>query len=187
MVVWRPCWQRRYTPGGVGLRVCAIGSAHPRALPPSSSRCLPRPVLRVQMVCGATMTPGSGSAMIGRRGGEPPRGGGVRRKGSWEPYERHGRLTERTDLPDTVFAFPRQRKEPLTDALHVRNAGARFDQVIDLPTSSGVPAKGAAGKGRVLVLAAAGEVYGKAPHAGRSAVARRISGVMVWSASAVST
>jgi len=33
------------------------------------------------------------------------------------------------DLPDTVFAFPNQRKEPLTDAQHVRNAVARFDQV----------------------------------------------------------
>jgi hypothetical protein len=28
--------------------------------------------------------------------------------------------------------FPKQRKEPLTDAQHVRNAGARFDQVIDV-------------------------------------------------------
>lgn len=35
-----------------------------------------------------------------------------------------------SDLPDTVFAFPRQRKEPLTDAQHVRSAVARFDQVI---------------------------------------------------------
>jgi hypothetical protein len=35
-------------------------------------------------------------------------------------------------LPDTVFAFPKQRKEPLTDASHVRNAVARFDQVIDV-------------------------------------------------------
>jgi hypothetical protein len=31
-----------------------------------------------------------------------------------------------------VFAFPKQRKEPLTDASHVRNAVARFDQVIDV-------------------------------------------------------
>jgi hypothetical protein len=37
-----------------------------------------------------------------------------------------------SDLPDTVFAFPRQRKEPLTDAQHVRNAVARFDQVSDV-------------------------------------------------------
>ena len=52
---------------------------------------------------------------------------------TWQPYERHGDLTTRSDLPDTVFAFPRQRKEPLTDAAHVRNAVARFDQVIDVP------------------------------------------------------
>ena len=51
---------------------------------------------------------------------------------TWQPYEEHGRLTTRSDLPDSVFAFPNQRKEPLTDALHVRNAAARFDQVIDV-------------------------------------------------------
>jgi hypothetical protein len=28
-----------------------------------------------------------------------------------------------------VYAFPSERKEPLTDARHVRNAVARFDQV----------------------------------------------------------
>jgi hypothetical protein len=37
-----------------------------------------------------------------------------------------------SDLPDSVYAFPKQRKEPLTDAQHVRNAIARFDQVIDV-------------------------------------------------------
>jgi hypothetical protein len=51
---------------------------------------------------------------------------------TWEPHEKHGDLTERSDLPDTVFAFPEQRKEPLTDADHVRDAVARFDQVIDV-------------------------------------------------------
>jgi Family of unknown function (DUF6582) len=50
---------------------------------------------------------------------------------TWKPYEEHGRLTMRSNLPDTVFAFPKQRKEPLTDAKHVRNAVARFDQVLD--------------------------------------------------------
>lgn len=50
---------------------------------------------------------------------------------SWKPHEKHGQLTEQSDLPDSVFAFPKQRKEPLTDAKHVRNAVARFDQVID--------------------------------------------------------
>jgi len=51
---------------------------------------------------------------------------------TWEPYEEHGRLTAQSDLPDSVFAFPKQRKEPLTDANHVRNAIARLDQVIDV-------------------------------------------------------
>jgi hypothetical protein len=38
------------------------------------------------------------------------------------------RVTKRSDLPGSVFAFPAERKEPLTDASHVRNAIARFDQ-----------------------------------------------------------
>lgn len=48
---------------------------------------------------------------------------------TWKPHEKRGRLTAQSDLPDSVFAFPKQRKEPLTDARHVRNALARFDQV----------------------------------------------------------
>lgn len=39
------------------------------------------------------------------------------------------------DTPDApLFAFYRskQRKEPMTDARHVRDAAARFDQVIDV-------------------------------------------------------
>src|SRR5277367_3980137 len=48
---------------------------------------------------------------------------------TWIPHEKHGTLTTQSDLPDTVYAFPKQRKEPLTDARHVRNAVARFDQV----------------------------------------------------------
>lgn len=36
---------------------------------------------------------------------------------------------KRDALPDSAFAFPKQRKEPLTDARHVRNALARFNQV----------------------------------------------------------
>jgi len=51
---------------------------------------------------------------------------------TWKPYERHGRLTTQSDLPATVFAFPTQRKEPMTDAKHVRDAVARFDQVTDV-------------------------------------------------------
>lgn len=33
------------------------------------------------------------------------------------------------ELDSSDFAFPKERKEPLTDADHVRNAMARFDQV----------------------------------------------------------
>jgi len=53
---------------------------------------------------------------------------------TWKPHEVHGELdtAKRNDLPDSVFAFPKKRKEPLTDASHVRNALARFDQVDDV-------------------------------------------------------
>jgi hypothetical protein len=45
------------------------------------------------------------------------------------PSTETGVIHNRAELPDSVFAFPKQRKEPLTDADHVRNALARFDQV----------------------------------------------------------
>ena len=50
---------------------------------------------------------------------------------TWKPHTKHGDLDteDRKELPDSVYAFPKQRKEPLTDADHVRNAIARFDQV----------------------------------------------------------
>jgi hypothetical protein len=32
-------------------------------------------------------------------------------------------------MSSQTFAFPKERKEPLNDARHVRNAIARFDQV----------------------------------------------------------
>ena len=52
---------------------------------------------------------------------------------TWEPIEESGDHTTRSTLPESVFAFPTQRKEPMTDAQHVRNAVARFDQVLDVP------------------------------------------------------
>ena len=36
---------------------------------------------------------------------------------------------DRDHLSGRQYAFPKQRKEPLEDAKHVRNAVARFDQV----------------------------------------------------------
>jgi len=55
-------------------------------------------------------------------------------KTTWKPHTKHGELdsADRNKLPASAFAFPDQRKEPLTDASHVRNALARFDQVEDV-------------------------------------------------------
>ena len=57
-------------------------------------------------------------------------------KTTWEPYGSitEGRLStaEKDSLPSSVFAFPRARKEPMTNASHVRDAMARFDQVKDV-------------------------------------------------------
>jgi hypothetical protein len=53
---------------------------------------------------------------------------------TWKPVDEHGELSsaERRSLPDSAYAFPTKRKEPLTDREHVRNALARFDQVQDV-------------------------------------------------------
>ena len=56
-------------------------------------------------------------------------------KTTWKaPKTTHGQLdsADRKELPDSAYAFPEQRKEPMTDARHVRNALARFDQVQDV-------------------------------------------------------
>ena len=46
------------------------------------------------------------------------------------PRSEEGLSTAEKDrLADKDFAFPKERKEPLTDARRVRNAIARFDQV----------------------------------------------------------
>ena len=58
---------------------------------------------------------------------------------TWKPYSpaTHGRLStaNKASLPTTAFAFPRARKEPMTDAAHVRDAMARFNQVVDVTDS----------------------------------------------------
>ena len=58
-------------------------------------------------------------------------------KTTWKPHEKRGELdaSARNSLPDSAYAFPDKRKEPLTDASHVRNALARFDQVRDVTDS----------------------------------------------------
>jgi hypothetical protein len=54
----------------------------------------------------------------------------ARAHGAKVPKQSQGMSTADKDkLPDKEFAFPKERKEPLTDARHIRNAVARFDQV----------------------------------------------------------
>jgi hypothetical protein len=54
----------------------------------------------------------------------------ARAQGADIPRRGQGMSTAEEDrLADQEFAFPKERKEPLTDARHVRNAIARFDQV----------------------------------------------------------
>lgn len=53
---------------------------------------------------------------------------------TWHPignFLETGRLdaAQLDALPESAFAFPRLRKEPLTGASHVRSALARFNQV----------------------------------------------------------
>ena len=50
-------------------------------------------------------------------------------KTTWKaPSGGHGTLDadDRNKLPDSAYAFPDKRKEPLTDARHVQTALARF-------------------------------------------------------------
>ena len=54
----------------------------------------------------------------------------ARARGAKIPRRAQGMSTaEENRLSETKFAFAKERKEPLTDAAHVRNAVARFDQV----------------------------------------------------------
>jgi uncharacterized protein DUF6582 len=53
-----------------------------------------------------------------------------RTRGARAPKKSTGLSTRQQNrMPAQNFAFPKERKEPLTDARHVRNAIARFDQV----------------------------------------------------------
>jgi len=47
---------------------------------------------------------------------------------TWRPFDGPSDTT-RSALPDSAFAFPTERDEPLIDAGHVRSAFARFGQV----------------------------------------------------------
>ena len=98
---------------------------------------------------------------------------------TWKPHEKHGELTERSDLPDSVFAFPKQRKEPMTDASHVRNAIARFDQTIGVSDQDRELAfaniKKAAKHYGVEMSETSWKELGRRPSTGRTAEDRRES------------
>jgi hypothetical protein len=71
-------------------------------------------------------------------GHHPPEGSGTAKLQKARAARQHGAKAPRSPglstaqqnrLRDADFAFPNERKEPLVDARHVRNAVARFDQV----------------------------------------------------------
>ena len=100
-------------------------------------------------------------------------------RATWKPHEKHGELTERGGLPDSVFAFPKERKEPMTDASHVRNAIARFDQVTGVPDADRELAfaniKKAAKHYGVEISEADWHELGRRPSTGRTASGRKKS------------
>jgi uncharacterized protein DUF6582 len=58
---------------------------------------------------------------------------GARARGAQVSKKSPGLSTRQQNrMPAQKFAFPKERKEPLNDARHVRNAIARFDQVEDV-------------------------------------------------------
>ena len=75
--------------------------------------------------------------------------------------------TKRDSLPTETFAFPKERKEPLNNASHVRNAIARFDQtqgVFDTErTAAFKRIKTAAKKFGVKAPKQTGEISAKSP------------------------
>ena len=75
---------------------------------------------------------------------------------TWKPV--HLRPHEkRGQLPASAFAFPNERKEPLTDAHHVCSAIARFSQVDGVSDDERAQAFGN--------IRAASQYYGVALHA----------------------
>jgi len=80
---------------------------------------------------------------------------------------------DRKHMRDGSYAFPKQRKEPLNDASHVRNAIARFDQVKDVSDEEREEAfhkiKAAAKKHGVEMTETHWSQLGSKPHTSNSA------------------
>jgi hypothetical protein len=86
----------------------------------------------------------------------------------------HDLTTEqRNEMSDSTYAFPAQRKEPLNNASHVRNAIARFDQVKDVTDAEREEAfhhiKAAAKKFGVEMTETSWKQLGSKPHTDNSA------------------
>ena len=58
--------------------------------------------------------------------------GATKKSGTKKRTQRQLSTADKNRLSKRDFAFPDERKEPLVDARHVRNAIARFDQVEDV-------------------------------------------------------
>jgi cell division protein FtsX len=80
---------------------------------------------------------------------------------------------DRKEMKASTYAFPAQRKEPLNDASHVRNAIARFDQVKDVTDSEREEAfhhiQAAAKKFGVEMTETHWKQLGRKPHTANSA------------------
>ena len=80
---------------------------------------------------------------------------------------------DRKQMKDATYAFPAQRKEPLNDASHVRNAIARFDQVKNVSDSEREEAfrhiQAAAEKFGVEMTETHWKQLGRKPHTANSA------------------
>ena len=79
---------------------------------------------------------------------------------------------DRKEIDGSKYAFPEQRKEPLNDASHVRNAIARFDQVKDVTDDERERAfhhiKAAAKKYGVEMTETSWKQLGGKPHTGNA-------------------
>ncbi len=93
---------------------------------------------------------------------------------TWKPHDGQSSGPDhRDDLPESAFAFPKERKEPMTDASHVRNAMARIDQVKGVSDADRDQAfaniKKAAQHFKVDVAEESWRELGKKPHTGNAA------------------
>ena len=88
---------------------------------------------------------------------------------TWKPHDSESSAPDnQSKLPDSAFAFPAKRKEPMTDASHVRNAIARFDQVKGVSDEERTQAfaniKAAAKHFKVELKETSWKDLGKTPH-----------------------